>query len=52
MTNILDSHIGFISIKSVEIKLKALGVAIDSDYVKFQEVSYGRKKVAKNYTSR
>lgn len=47
VTNILDSHIGFISIKSVEIKLKALGVAIDSNYVKFQEVSYGRKESSK-----
>ena len=47
VTNILDSHIGFISIKSVEEKLKALGVTIDSDYVKFQEVSYGRKESIK-----
>ena len=47
VTNILDSHIGFISIKSVEEKLKALGVTIDSDYVKFQEVSYGRKESSK-----
>lgn len=52
VTNILDSHIGFISIKSVEEKLKALGVTIDSDYVKFQEVSYGRKESIKNYTCR
>lgn len=44
VTDILDSHIGFISIKSVEEELKALGVAIDSDYVKFQVVSYGRKE--------
>lgn len=44
VTCILDSHIGFISIRSVEEELKSLGVTIDSDYVKFQLVSYGRKE--------
>lgn len=44
VTNILDSHIGFISIKSVEDELKANGIVPESDYVEFQEVAYGRKE--------
>ena len=44
VTNILDSHIGFISIKSVEAELKAQGVPAESDYIKFQEIAYGRKE--------
>ena len=47
VTNILDSHIGFISIKNVEDKLKALGVPSESNYVEFQDVSYGRKECRK-----
>ena len=47
VTDILDSHIGFISIKSVEDELKALGVTSESDYVEFQEVSYGRNESIK-----
>ena len=47
VTNILDSHIGFISIKSVEEELKALGVTLESDYVRFQIVSYGRSECDK-----
>lgn len=43
VTNILDSHIGFISIKSVEDELKALNITPDSDYIEFQEIAYGRK---------
>lgn len=44
VTDILDSHIGFISIKSVEDELKAYSVTFESDYVEYQEVSYGRKE--------
>ncbi|MCS2966848.1 hypothetical protein NXW94_14695 [Bacteroides ovatus] len=44
VTDILDSHIGFISIKSVEDELKAQGVSTESDYIEFQEIAYGRKE--------
>lgn len=47
VTNILDSHIGFISIKSVEEKLKDLDVTPESNYVEFQEVSYSRNESIK-----
>lgn len=47
VTNILDSHIGFISIKNVEDELKALGVSSESNYVEFQDVCYGRNDCAK-----
>lgn len=47
VTNILDSHIGFISIKNVEDELMALGVSSESNYVEFQDVSYGRKECRK-----
>ena len=47
VTDILDSHIGFISIKSVENELKALNVTFESDYAEFQEVSYGRNESIK-----
>ena len=47
VTNILDSHIGFISIKNVEEELKILGVSSESNYVEFQDVSYGRKECRK-----
>lgn len=47
VTDILDSHIGFISIKNVEDELKALDVIPESDYVEFQEVSYGRNESIK-----
>ena len=43
VTNILDSHIGFISIKSVKDELKALNITSKSDYIEFQEIAYGRK---------
>ncbi len=46
VTDILDSHIGFISIKSVEDELKAQGVSCESDYIEFQEIAYGRKDCA------
>lgn len=46
VTNILDSHIGFISIKNVENELKDKGIVPESDYVEFQEVAYGRKECA------
>lgn len=46
VTNILDSHIGFISIKNVEAELKEHDVPIESDYIKFQEIAYGRKECA------
>lgn len=46
VTNILDSHIGFISIKNVEAELKAHDVPAESDYIKFQEIAYGRKECA------
>ena len=36
VTDILDSHIGFISMKSVEDELKSQGVSIESDYIEFQ----------------
>lgn len=42
----MDSHIGFISIKNVEAELKAHDVAAESDYIKFQEIAYGRKECA------
>ena len=44
VTDILDSHIGFISIKSIEDELKAQGVSTESDYIEFQEIAYGRKE--------
>lgn len=47
VTNILDSHIGFISIKNVEDELKALGVFSESNYVEFQDVCYGRNDCVK-----
>ena len=47
VTNILDSHIGFISIKNVEEELKILGISSESNYVEFQDVSYGRKECRK-----
>ena len=47
VTNILDSHIGFISIKNVEEELKILGISSESKYVEFQDVSYGRKECRK-----
>lgn len=47
VTNILDSHIGFISIKIVEDELKAQGLTIESNYAEFQDVPYGRKESAK-----
>ena len=47
ITNILDSHIGFISIKNVEDELKAFGVFSESNYVEFQDVCYGRNDCAK-----
>lgn len=46
VTDILDSHIGFISIKNIENELKANGIVPESDYVEFQEVAYGRKECA------
>lgn len=47
VTNILDSHIGFISIKSVEEELKVHGVTLELDYAKFQVVPYGRNESEK-----
>ncbi|MDE7115177.1 MAG: trypsin-like peptidase domain-containing protein [Muribaculaceae bacterium] len=47
VTNILDGHIGFISIKNVEDELMALGVFSESNYVEFQDVCYGRNDCAK-----
>lgn len=47
VTDILDSHIGFISIKSVEEELKAHGVTLELDYAKFQVVPYGRNESEK-----
>lgn len=44
VTNILDSHIGFISIKNIENELKANGIVLESDYIGFQDVAYGRKE--------
>lgn len=46
VTDVLDSHIGFISIKNIENELKANGIVIESDYVEFQEVAYGRRECA------
>lgn len=47
VTNILDSHIGFISIKNVEEELKAHDVTLESNYAKFQVVPYGRNESEK-----
>lgn len=44
VTDILDSHIGFISIKSVEYELKTQGVFAEFNYIQFQEIAYGRKE--------
>lgn len=44
VTDILDSHIGFISIKDVENELKSFDVPIESNYNEFQVVSYGRNE--------
>ena len=46
VTDILDSHIGFISIKSVVEELKSHNINPESDYIEFQDVAYGRKDCA------
>ena len=47
VTNILDSHIGFVSIKNIENELNDIGVTSESNYVEFQDVSYSRKESKK-----
>lgn len=44
VTDILDGHIGFISIKYVENELKSFDVPIEYNYNEFQVVSYGRNE--------
>lgn len=44
VTNILDGHIGFISIKNVEDELNVFDINSESNYLEFQEVTYGRRE--------
>lgn len=47
VTDILDGHIGFISINDVEDELKSFNVSIESNYNEYQVISYGRNECSK-----